>query len=360
MTVLFPRSRSRSRTAMVMHGAVDPTAAPDEQDVLVDVAAIADAVSTLGYQPVTLPLTLDLDGARTVIERLKPAFVFNLVEAIGGQGRLIHLATALLDSMGVPYTGCRTEAMFLTSNKPLAKRMMTQAGIETPAWIDPDRLGGTRVSFPGPYIVKSVWEHASIGLDGESIVADSRRLGEVARKRRRTLGGEWFAEAFVDGREFNVSVIAGPRGPEVLPPAEMRFIDFPAEKPRIVDYAAKWDEHSFEYANTVRSFDLQPEDTGLVAKIAERVKACWRLFGLSGYARVDFRVDAAGVPYVLEVNANPCISPEGGLVAAAARAGLNQVDLVARIIADAGVGRMGRRIVASAPQTEQVLAAAPA
>jgi D-alanine-D-alanine ligase len=146
----------------------------------------------------------------------------------------------------------------------------------------------------------------------------------------------------------------------VLPPAEMRFIDFPAEKPRIVDYAAKWDEQSFEYANTVRNFDLQPEDAGLVANIAERVKACWRLFGLSGYARVDFRVDTAGVPYVLEVNANPCISPEGGLVAAAARAGLSQADLVARIIADAGVGRMGRRIVATAPQSEQVLAAAPA
>lgn len=359
MTVLFPRSRSRSRTAVVMHGAIDPTSPPDEQDVLVEVAAIADALTALGYQPVTLPLTLDLDGARTVIERLKPAFVFNLVEAIGGQGRLIHLATALLDSMGVPYTGCRTEAMFLTANKPLAKRLMAQAGIDTPAWIDPDRLGGTRVSFAGPYIVKSVWEHASIGLDAESIVADPRRLGEVARKRRRMLGGEWFAEAYIDGREFNVSVIAGPRGPEVLPPAEMRFIDFPPEKPRIVDYAAKWEEGSFEYVNTVRSFDLDPGDGALVQRVAERVKACWRLFGLSGYARVDFRVDAAGTPYVLEVNANPCISPDGGLVAAASRAGFSQVELVARIVADAGVGRIDRRLVAAA-QPEPILAAAPA
>jgi D-alanine-D-alanine ligase len=358
MTVLFPRSRTRSRTAVVMHGAIDPMAAPDEQDVLVEVASIADALTTLGYQPVTLPLTLDLDGARTVIERLKPAFVFNLVEAIGGQGRLIHLATALLDSMAVPYTGCRTEAMFLTSHKPLAKRMMAQAGIETPAWIDPDRLGGARVSFAGPYIVKSVWEHASIGLDQESIVHDPRRLGEIARKRRRTMGGDWFAEAYIDGREFNVSVIAGPRGPEVLPPAEMRFIDFPPDKPRIVDYSAKWDEQSFEYKNTVRSFDLEPGDGPLVQRIADRVKACWRLFGLSGYARVDFRVDAAGTPHVLEINANPCISPDGGLVAAAERAGLSQVDLVARIVADAGVGRMERRVVGSPAQADPVAAQA--
>jgi D-alanine-D-alanine ligase len=358
MTVLFPRSRTRSRTAVVMHGAIDPTAPPDEQDVLVEVASIADALTTLGYQPVTLPLTLDLDGARTVIERLKPAFVFNLVEAIGGQGRLIHLATALLDSMAVPYTGCRTEAMFLTSHKPLAKRMMAQAGIETPAWIDPDRLGGARAPFAGPYIVKSVWEHASIGLDQESIVSDPRRLGEIARKRRRTMGGEWFAEAFIDGREFNVSVIAGPRGPEVLPPAETRFIDFPPDKARIVDYSAKWDEQSFEYKNTVRSFELAPDDGPLVARIADRAKACWRLFGLSGYARVDFRVDAARTPFVLEINANPCISPDGGLVAAAERAGLNQVDLVARIIADAGVGRMERRVGTSPAQPDPVAARA--
>ncbi len=259
--------------------------------------------------------------------------------------------------MTVPYTGCRTEAMFLTSHKPLAKKMMAQAGIETPAWIDPDRLGGARVSFAGPYIVKSVWEHASIGLDSESIVSDPRRLGEVARKRRRTLGGDWFAEAFIDGREFTVSVIAGPRGPEVLPPAEMRFIDFPPDKPRIVDYSAKWDEGSFEYRNTVRSFEREPGDGPLIARIGERVKACWRLFGLSGYARVDFRVDSAGTPFVLEINANPCISPDGGLVAAAARAELGLVDLVARIVADAGVGRLDRRVVASAGSTARVVAA---
>jgi D-alanine-D-alanine ligase len=354
MTVIFPRSRRASRTAVILHGAVDPLAPPDEQDVLVEVAAIGDSLSSLGYQPVTLPLTLDLDAARSVIERLKPAFVFNLVEAIGGQGRLIHVATALLDSIPVAYTGCRTEAMFLTSNKPLAKRMMAQAGIATPPWIDPDRLGGTRVQFPGPYIVKSVWEHASIGLDADSIVSDPRRLGEVARRRRRVLGGDWFAEAYVEGREFNVSVVAGPRGPEVLPPAEMRFIDYPEGKPRIVDYAAKWDEASFEYRNTVRSFDLGPDDGALVASIAAQIKACWRLFGLTGYARIDFRVDARGQPYVLEVNANPCISPDGGLVAAASRAGLSQTDLVARIVADAGVCRIERRAPAAA--SERVLA----
>ena len=72
--------------------------------------------------------------------------------------------------------------------------------------------------------------------------------------------------------------------------------------------------------------------------------------------RVDFRVDAAGTPHVLEINANPCISPDGGLVAAAQRAGLTQVDLVARIVADAGVGRMERRIVAAQP--DQVAARA--
>jgi D-alanine-D-alanine ligase len=137
----------------------------------------------------------------------------------------------------------------------------------------------------------------------------------------------------------------------------MRFIDFPPDKPRIVDYSAKWDEDSFEYRNTVRSFEREPGDGPLIARIGERVKACWRLFGLSGYARVDFRVDSAGTPFVLEINANPCISPDGGLVAAAARAELGLVDLVARIVADAGVGRLDRRVVASVGSADRVIAA---
>ncbi len=117
-------------------------------------------------------------------------------------------------------------------------------------------------------------------------------------------------------------------------PAEIRFLGYPQEKPRFVGYNAKWDESSFEYRSTPRSFDFGPEDAPLLADLARLSAECWEIFGLRGYARVDFRVDAGGRPWVLEVNTNPCLSPDAGFMAAAGRAGLSGDDVVRRIVED--------------------------
>jgi D-alanine-D-alanine ligase len=335
--------KRRRRKVAVLYGAVAADAAPDEQDVLVEVATASRMLTGLGYAPVAVPVTLDLEAARARLLDLKPAFVFNLVESLDGQGRLIHLALALLDSLGLPHTGAGHDAMFLTSKKTQAKRMLAAAGLPTAPWWEPPADLSAPVAqdgpgFAGPYIVKSVWEHASIGIGDDSITADPKRLAAICKRRQKRFGGEWFVEKFIDGREFNIAVLTGasdgPRGPEVLPLAEMTFVDFPAGKPRIVDYEAKWDEASFGYNNTVRRFDFGPEDAGLLASLREISLACWKLFDLAGHVRVDFRVDAAGNPYVLEVNTNPCLSPDAGFAAAAARAGLTPEQVMARILGD--------------------------
>jgi D-alanine-D-alanine ligase len=323
--------RSASKVAL-LYGAVAADAAPDEQDVLTEVEAVSRGLADLGYQPVALPISLDLEAARRRLMDLRPAFVFNLVESVEGLGRLIHLAPALLDSLGLPYTGSGADAAYATSNKILAKRLMAAAGLATPAWAAEGRSPG----FPGPYIVKSVWEHASIGLEDGSVAADRGRLPGILRRRQRRYGGEWFVEAFVDGREFNLSLLARRAGVELLPPAEMCFVGYPPGKPHIVNYAAKWEEASFEYHATQRRFDFPPEDDGLLARLQDTALACWRLFGLRGYARVDCRVDIAGMVQVLEVNINPCLSPDAGFTAAAERAGLDFQAILRRIVADRG------------------------
>jgi D-alanine-D-alanine ligase len=317
----------------MVHGAVPPDAAPDEQDVLVELETVRQSLSALGFAPVAVPLTLDLEAARRRLAELGPAFVFNLVESIEGQGRLIHLAPSLFEAMGLPFTGAGSEAMFTTSSKPFAKRLLRQNGIATPGWIEAGAGGLPAPGFAGPYIVKSVWEHASIGIDGGSVTEDARKLDRIARQRQRRFGGEWFAEAYIEGREFNLGLLASPEGVELLPPAEMLFVDYPADKRRIVDYAAKWHADSFEFRNTVRRFDFGPEDRPLLRELERIAKTCWRLFGLAGYARVDCRVDASGRPWVLEININPCLSPDAGFAAAAGRAGLNLRDVVARLVA---------------------------
>ncbi|MBE0567296.1 MAG: hypothetical protein IH621_15160 [Krumholzibacteria bacterium] len=160
--------------------------------------------------------------------------------------------------------------------------------------------------------------------------------GALLAGRAGRPGAPWFAEAFVEGREFNLALLDGPSGPAVLPPAEILFPDFPPDKPRIVGYAAKWDPDSFEYAHTVRAFPTGAADGPLLAELERLALACWELFGLRGWARVDFRVDEAGRPLILEVNANPCLSPDAGYAAALDRAGLAYGEAMDRILATAG------------------------
>jgi ribosomal protein S18 acetylase RimI-like enzyme len=214
-----------------------------------------------------------------------------------------------------------------------AKRTMEAHGIPTPAW-SADGSGlppGERV------IVKPNWEDASVGIYADSVVdagAAATLLADCVRRE----GGSWFAEVFVDGREFNLSILDGPGGPELLPAAETLFVDFPADRPRIVDYEAKWLPEGFAFAHTPRRFDFPPADAALIRRLDELARLCWRVFGLAGYARIDFRVDPERGPMVLEINGNPCLSPDAGFAAAAAAAGLDLCQVVTRIIQAAAPG----------------------
>jgi len=301
-----------------------------------EASAIAASLAELGWEPLELDLTLDLERAASDLRGLAPAFVFNLVESVEGHGRSIVLAQVLLETLGIPFTGAGLEAMIHSTSKPATKRLLALGGVATPAWMPAEAALKGRPDFPPPWIVKNAWEHASIGLDDASVAADEAALRRAITRRASSEGlSNLFLEEFVDGREFNLSVL-GRRGaePDVLPPAEIRFQGFREGQPRMVGYRAKWDEASPEYGNTARTFEFPPEDAALLADLASVARRCWSLFGLRGHARVDFRVDARGTPWVLEVNANPCISPDAGFAAAAARASLSMRDIVGHIVAD--------------------------
>jgi D-alanine-D-alanine ligase len=321
---------------LILHSAVSAAAAADDLDTLAQVEAVAAALAELGHESPRLAFDLDAKSAAARLSAAAPDAVFNLVETVAGSARFIALAPALLEHLRLPFTGAGSLAMMVSSNKLGAKAVMAAADLPTPAWCDA-RGPGPAGFVPGRYLVKSVWEHASKGLSSELIV-DAREsdavLALIERQRAKD-GGEWFAEAFVDGREFAVTVLDGPGdvgGPEVLAPAEMQFLGGGAPEERILDYAAKWDEGSAAYRNTVRTFDLPASDAGLAAALEDAALRAWRAFGLAGYARVDFRVDEAGRPLIIDVNANPCLTPDAGFAAAAARAGLSYPQLITRIL----------------------------
>ncbi len=323
----------------IVHDRVTATDAPDARDVLDQAAVVAEALAIHGHTVSQFECTLDLEGLRRALMDWHPQSIFNLVESIGGQGRLIHLVPFVLDAMGLPYTGASATAMLLTSNKILAKRTLAAAGIATPPWVGPAPSDVHNLPCQGPpadWIVKSLWEHASIGLDADSIIYNAPPENVLSKlpARSPSLGGACFAEHFIVGREFNLSVLAGPKGPEVLPPAEIVFEGFASDTPHIVDYAAKWNADTFAYHHTPRRFDFDAVDSDLIAALQATAIDCWNAFGLNGYARVDFRVDAQGRPWVLEVNANPCLSLDAGYASALHRAGISFAEAIRRIVDD--------------------------
>ncbi len=312
---------------------------PDHQDVLSQVRAVGDVLKTMGYAPVPLGLTLDLTAIQEAVRVFSPRFVFNLVESLEGVGRMIHLVPSVLESWGIPFTGAPADALYQTSNKAVSKRLLEGAGLPTPeAVFQEDDPTGPLPGRESGYIIKSIWEHASIGIEEDSVVfiSDRKALLRAMAVRKKALGGNGFAERYIQGREFNLSLLGSSKGPVLLPPAEIRFEGYPPEKRKIVGYRAKWDTESFEYQHTPRSFEFPSEDGPLLRRLGELSRKCWRLFGIRGYARVDFRVDENHQPWILEVNANPCLSPDAGFAAAAARAGLVFPEVVEKIVEDRG------------------------
>lgn len=313
-------------TVVVLHDAIPASASADEQDGLRQVEAVTASLLRLGHTVRPLAFADDLAAVRERLATLEPELVFNLVESRAGQGHLIHLAPALLEGLGLAFTGTPQEGVFLTSHKLLAKRWLARHDCPAPPTVeDPLHPAGD-----GPWIVKSVWEDASFGLDDDAVVSEPASLTARLRERRAGLGGEWFAETYVPGREFNLSLLECEGACRVLPVAEIRFAGYAPDAPRIVGYRAKWVSESFEYGHTTRHFDGCEPALGVeMSRLAHR---CWEIFRLRGYARVDFRVDDAGRPWILEVNINPCLAPDAGYAAALAEAGLPFDDAVAAIV----------------------------
>lgn len=319
-----------------------------EQDTLIQADMISTALNELGHTCERFETSLNLQPLLETLQSKRDYVVFNLVESLGGRDCLMHLAPDVYEALGIPYTGARAHTIKRTNQKGAAKKELLLAGLPTAPWLECS-LTGIVHSFgtihPGRYILKAATEHASIGMTDDAVIhVDSReelaaRLREFAQKLKLPC----MAELYIDGREFNLSMLDARSNPsaisvdeefccDVFPPAEIDFTGLPADKPRIVGYNAKWVEDSIEYNATPRTFQFSSNDENLLAQLIDISKRTWKLFGGTGYARLDFRVSSDGVPYILEFNANPCITTYGGFTAAAEQAGLSYNAAIERIV----------------------------
>jgi len=169
-------------------------------------------------------------------------FVFNLVESINNKGRFIYFVPALLEELKIPFTGVSQDAMYQTSNKILSKTMFDLYNIPSPTMKLVNHNFKLENTFQPPYIIKSIWEHASIGLNDNSIIYNKHELDKYIKNITSENRTDFFIEEYIDGREFNITLLEVDNKVEILPPAEIVFNNYPENKPKIVNYDAKWNE----------------------------------------------------------------------------------------------------------------------
>ncbi len=302
---------------LILHNTVT-TDRPDDEDTLVQVEEIGEALAELGYRHHSQAI-MTLGEIEQAVTKHKPELVFNLIEHFGGSDAYIHLPAALLEILGVPYTGCSAQSLMLAGNKLFAKKIMLASGIPTP------ELAGEGNDKTRRYIVKSACEHASLGLDANSVVQGEKKARVLAAQKASQYGGDWLAETYIEGREINVTLLDG----HVLPVAEMCFTDWPQDRARIVCYEGKWDASGVLYRKMQRRFI---SDRKLNARIKVLAMQCWDAFGLRGCARVDMRLDEAGGLWVIDLNANPCLSSDGGFMAVAQHEDISANAVIRRIV----------------------------
>jgi D-alanine-D-alanine ligase len=301
-----------------------------EQGVVACAQAVTEAFERVGYRVALVPI---YDKVELALVPYPPTewIVFNLGEGL--EGRLFEEARIAwaLEAMGYQFTGATGDAIARSVHKAQTKTLLATDGVDTPSWWlfrHPDEVD-VLVAADLPLIVKPVAEDASIGVGLEAVVHTVPALRErvayvVERYRQAAL-----AETFVVGREFNIALWGDP--PQVLPLAELDFSAFADPYARIVSFAAKWEENSFEYHHTPVLCPA-PVDPDLDSRIADTARRAWSAIGCRGYARVDMRVSEMGVPQVVEVNCNPDLSPDAGFFRAARAAGYSYEDMVVHIL----------------------------
>ena len=317
---------------VVLHLDADSQAPPEIEDSILTSRQIGEALTHRGHQVSLLPFEANYETFERMLKDAAPDLVFNMVEHALGQDQLSAVAPAYLEQMGLRYTGGGAAAIVATCDKPFAKEIMRAANLPTPDWaVGPHWRG---LSTSERYIVKSSTEDASLGLDDTSVVTGDA-VPARAQKYIQEYGGRWFAESYVEGREFNISIIEDGSELRVLPLAEIRFVDWKPGKAKIVGYSCKWDDTSEESTHTERWFGVEDEEPKLAAELSRLTREAYTLFGNRGFARIDFRVDEDGQPLILEVNPNPSLDVDAGFAAACAKAGYDYGSALEKIIAAA-------------------------
>lgn len=293
---------------------------------------VTSALRAAGHEVRCLGVLDSLTELRSAIADWKPDVVFNLLEEFDGIVTYDQHVVAFLELMRQPYTGCNPRGLLLSRDKSLCKQLLTFHRIPTPQFTVFRR--GAKVHVPRklkfPLFVKSTVEDASLGIAQASVVEDAARLKERIAFVHEQVGSDALVEEFIEGRELYVGIMGNERLTR-LPVWEMFFGSMPESLPAIATRKVKWDKrYQTKYGITTRAAeDLAP---GIEARLDKLSRRIYRTLGLSGYARMDFRVTSEGNIYVLEANANPNLEQDEDFAQSAQAAGLPYGELLEKLM----------------------------
>ena len=297
-----------------------------EYDVITTLRAVGHEVRCLGV--------LDsLTELRAAITDWKPDIVFNLLEEFNGIVTYDQHVVAFLELMQQPYTGCNPRGLLLSRDKPLCKQLLAYHRIPTAQFAVLRK--GIKFRVPPrlryPLFVKSATEDASLGISQASVVGDPQQLRDRVAFIHDQIGTDALVEEYIDGREVYVGVLGNERVTR-LPVWELSFGSLGEKQASIATRKVKWDRKYQQHHGIQRqaATDLDPVTVAVLDRLSRRL---YKSLGLSGYARMDFRVRADGQVFVLEANANPCLAQAEDFAQSALSAGIGYQDLLARIVA---------------------------
>jgi len=325
-----------SRVTVLYNTDYDAERAPgiDISSVEASARALNAALREAGYIAELVGMKgLDVFDVLAKLRADKPDLVFNLCESMAGEPRNEPTFVGLLDLFAIPYTGADLLGLASCLYKQRTKDILIGRGIATPPFRLLERStvdDSTLDELDYPWFLKLVHEDASVGITEENLVRTPAALRTRARTMIEQYAQPVLAERYVEGREINVTLIGNDAELEMLPLHEIDFAAMPADRPRIVSYAAKWDESHIDYAGT-KPVPLRDANPTMIAAMEKIAREAWAALGLRDYGRVDLRVDASGKPWVIDINPNCDISPDAGSARAAKVAGIAYTQFVDRI-----------------------------
>jgi len=293
---------------------------------------VQQALRGLGHEVRALGLLRNVEEVQQVHREWQPDVAFNLMEDVYGVIPYDHNVVAFLELLGLPYTGCNPLGLALSRDKGLAKELLAYHRIRSPLFtVCPQEKKvrrPKRLAFP--LIVKPLIEEASLGISRQSVVEDDKALAERVAFVHAQLETDAIIEQFIPGREFYVGVLGNERL-TVLPPWELIIERQPEGAPFVATRWVKWHAR-YQKRLGVKTQRAKTLPDGMEPRIARVSRRAYRALGLSGYARLDFRLAEDGTLYLLEANANPQLARGEDFADAAEHDGLPYPRLIQRLL----------------------------